>query len=150
MDYASLLPEFLRNLNPLALLTNNYIVLDLETSIIDDSPSSLVPENSIVCAAWCDNKGRVKSVYGDEYEMYDLIQDCYDAELIVGHNIKFDLMWLARAGLDLSRVLVYDTMIGEYVLTGNLLAGKKGALTLDTLAKQYLGYGKSPFIDQCM
>lgn len=150
MDYKSLLPKFLSDLDPNILLSDNYIVLDLETTNLDGSPTPTNPDNDIVCAAWVDGKGRVRLVYGSIYEQYDLIQACYNADIIVGHNIKFDLGYLKRAGLDLRKVMVYDTMIGEYVLTGNSLAGKKDALSLDALSKKYVGKGKSPFIDICM
>ena len=45
-----------------------------------------------------------------------VIQDILDkTTLLVGHNIKFDLLWLWEVGFKYSGK-VYDTMIGEYVL----------------------------------
>lgn len=153
--YKDRLPEFLRDANPDIFMTNDYVVLDGEMTRrgTDAGKSSLAifKENETVCFSWYESiSDEMHNIYGSEYEMYDLIQACYRTKLLVGHNIKFDLQWLARCGLDLRRVMVYDTQIGEYVLTGNKLAGKKGALKLDTLARQYLGYGKEPFIDICM
>ena len=45
---------------------------------------------------------------------------CEAADFIVAHNAKFELGWLRRCGVDLRKVITYDTMIAEYVLGGNL------------------------------
>ena len=46
--------------------------------------------------------------------------------LLIGHNIKFDLMWLLEAGFKYSG-RVYDTMLGEYILN----KGIRKSLTLE-------------------
>ena len=46
--------------------------------------------------------------------------------LLIGHNIKFDLMWLLESGFKYSG-RVYDTMLGEYVLN----RGIRKSLTLE-------------------
>lgn len=156
--YAKLLPGFLAVPDPSIYLSDNFVTLDFETSITKvhqkdkkASPSALIEQNDTVCVSWCDGpEGELQFYRGGVFDHYQLIQRCYEADYIVLHNAKFDLQWLQRSGLDLRKVLVADTMIGEYVLTGNLKAGKKGALTLDTLAKQYLGKGKRHFIAICM
>lgn len=38
-------------------------------------------------------------------------------------NCKFELGWLLRSGIDLREILVYDTMLCEWVLLGNLSRG---------------------------
>ena len=54
------------------------------------------------------------------------IQDTLNkTTLLVGHNIKFDLMWLLEAGFKYTGK-VYDTMIGEYILN----KGVRKSLTL--------------------
>lgn len=54
-----------------------------------------------------------------------------DPALIVGHNLKFDLIWLKRFGVDLTKCELYDTMIAEHLIDEN---GKKG---LDDLIFKY-------------
>lgn len=149
------IPKFLEDLDPTILLTDRFVVLDGEMTRrgLDANKSALAiyKTNDVVCFSWYtswDNEWHC--IYGSEYEMFSLVQDCYKADLLVGHNIKFDLQWLQRCGYDLRARMIYDTMIGEYVLTGNKLAGVAGALKLDTLAKQYLGAGKEPYVDICM
>ena len=47
---------------------------------------------------------------------YHHIQSILDkTTLLIGHNIKFDLMWLLESGFKYSG-RVYDTMLGEYIL----------------------------------
>jgi DNA polymerase I-like protein with 3'-5' exonuclease and polymerase domains len=58
---------------------------------------------------------------------YEKIQDTLDkTTLLVGHNIKFDLMWLLEAGFKYTG-RVYDTMLGEYILN----RGVRKSLTLE-------------------
>ncbi|MFG1501657.1 DNA polymerase [Halobacteriovorax sp. XZX-3] len=154
-DYSEYLPKFLYDLDPEIYLSMNFLVLDLETDTDGDerSPDATWEQNDIVSASWVHGqggRGTEKFVYGGIHDMDELIQDMYEADFVVAHNAKFDIKWLIRAGLDPSRILVADTMLAEYVLTGNLKAGKKGALTLGALAKQYLGVTKDPLVDKLM
>lgn len=154
-DYYDYLPKFLLDLDPEIYLSDNFVVLDLETDIDGDdgSPDAVWEQNDIVCAAWVhgrSKRGEQKFVYGGIHDMDELIQDMYEADYVVAQNGKFDLKWLIRAGLDPSRILLADPMLAEYVMTGNLKAGKKGELTLGTLCKQYLGVTKDPLVDYLM
>lgn len=153
MDYRALLPPFLRDLNPDIYLSDNFITLDLETTSRDGEPTPTNPDNEIVTASWVhglDGPGQETFIRGNSYDMFPLIQACYEADYIVGHNLKFDIGWLIRAGIDPHKILPADTQIGEYVLTGNSKAGKRGALKLDTLTRHYLGVGKRAYVDMCM
>ena len=51
--------------------------------------------------------------------------------LLVGHNIKFDLMWLLEAGFKYTG-RVYDTMLGEYILN----RGVRKSLTLEMCCRR--------------
>jgi len=55
------------------------------------------------------------------------------ADFIVAQNAKFELQWLQREGVDISKLVVYDTLIGEYVRLGN----RRGPKDLDAIAKRY-------------
>ena len=80
----------------------------------------------------------LNSYWGDEYYFtnhseridegcFHKIQETLDkTTLLVGHNIKFDLMWLLEAGFKYSG-RVYDTMLGEYILN----KGIRKSLTLE-------------------
>lgn len=54
-------------------------------------------------------------------------------DFIVAHNAKFELQWLSRMGVDIAKVLCYDTMLGEWVIAGNRVV-QKG---LDPTARRY-------------
>ena len=97
--------------------SDNYVVLDFETTtILKGSP--LIEGNRIVLACW-GRGGNVDSQFGSEYEQGRLVDAIEKADFIVAHNAKFELGWLRRCGIDLRKVVVYDTLIGEYVLGGN-------------------------------
>ena len=66
----------------------------------------------------------------------------------VGHNIKFDLMWLRECGWRYDGPL-YDTMVAEYLLSGS----RRWPLSLAALAEKYeVGSKKSdlvqPYLDE--
>lgn len=77
----------------------------------------------------------VHSVFGSEYDLGELREDIRRAEFVVCHNAKFELGWLARCGVELRDLIVWDTMIGEFVLAGNRKL--KGGLSLDETLQRY-------------
>ena len=69
-----------------------------------------------------------------------------DTELLVGHNIKFDLKWLRACGF-IYTGKVYDTMIAEYIIHG----GEKVPLSLAKCCERYaLSPKKSGLIEEYM
>tara|TARA_B100000886_G_scaffold206600_1_gene142807 strand:+ start:139 stop:2175 length:2037 start_codon:yes stop_codon:yes gene_type:complete len=63
---------------------------------------------------------------------YKSIQDTLNkTTLLIGHNIKFDLMWLLEAGFKYNG-RVYDTMLGEYILN----RGVRKSLTLEMCCRR--------------
>lgn len=67
-----------------------------------------------------------------------------EADFIVVHGGKFELKWFQRVGIDISRVLIYDTLLGEYVIAGN----RKFNLDLDSISKRYGGDGKASLVSE--
>lgn len=115
------LPAWVAHPDPSIYWSDNYVVLDFETTTIHKG-SPLVEGNRIILACYYDNStGRSTSTFGSEFDMGDLVEAVNRADFIVAHNAKFELGWLRRCGLDLRKVITYDTMIGEYVLGGNTL-----------------------------
>lgn len=51
----------------------------------------------------------------------------------MAHNAKFELGWLKRIGIDLRELIVWDTMLADWVLNGNL----KRSLTLTECCKRH-------------
>jgi DNA polymerase I-like protein with 3'-5' exonuclease and polymerase domains len=121
------LPDFIRHPNPSIFLGDNYVVLDFETTN-HEKGSALDERNSLILARWRlgrehpqfrDGGTNAYAKWGDEFSQGELEQDCAHADFIVAHGAKFELGWLKRCGLDLRKLLPFDTMIGEKVLAGN-------------------------------
>ncbi|MCK5016221.1 MAG: hypothetical protein KAS32_04035 [Candidatus Peribacteraceae bacterium] len=136
-----MIPKFLEELNPEVYLSDNYLVLDFETTNIEKG-NARIPENSVLLSVWS-QAGKQKVKWGSEYQLNELISDIERADFIVAHNAKFELQWLVRCGLDLTTVLVYDTLLGEYVLNGN----RRSRLDLSSVAKNYGLGSKESFVD---
>jgi len=136
------LPWFLTNPDPNIYLSNNYLVLDFETTN-KDKGDPLNRDNNIVLACWkWGLHGEVHSRWGNEYELLELVQACEKADFILAQNAKFELGWLQRCGLDISKVLCYDTMLGAYVQDGN----RRKPRDLDSLAGRYSIRPKDSFV----
>lgn len=134
-------PDFLTNPNPKVYLNDDYIVFDFETTNLDKG-SALNPDNRIVLATWVYgtelvsggyNNDRVHTAGGDLLALQRLVDAVESAGFIVAHNAKFELQWLQRLGVDIGKLLVYDTMLGEYVRLGN----RQGRKDLDTVLERY-------------
>ena len=96
------------------------VVLDLETNN-NDFGSALHKDNHIVLACWLvvSPEGiQRKSKFADEYDLSELEEDIKQADFIVAHNAKFELQWLKRCGMELRDILVFDTMLAEWVIAG--------------------------------
>ncbi len=64
---------------------------------------------------------------------FETFQHALDfADVVVGHNIKFDINWIRECGFKYEGN-VYDTMVAEYVLA----RARKWPLSLAALAKRY-------------
>lgn len=136
------LPWFLLEDNPENIYCqHSYLVLDFETDS-EDKGSPLTDANDIVLACWQVVRGgevvKKAHCFGGIYEQQELLDDISSVSFIVAQNLKFELQWLKRCGLDLRDVLGYDTMLAEWVLDGN----KKSPRNLSALAKKYGVPGK--------
>lgn len=138
----SKLPQFLQDLDPEVYLSDNYLTVDFETDISAGEQyygHARHPENQLLlaCFKWGPRKS-VRAVWGNELEQAELLIQIEALNLmggfIVAHSSKYELGWFKRMGVDLRKVLVFDTKIAEYVLLGNLAAGseKLGMVPMST------------------
>lgn len=131
------LPAHVAAPDPSIYWSDNYVVLDFETTTkLKGSP--LDPGNRIVLACWYTvgtgaNDGAVDDratasihaesgvqyLFGGEFDCGELVEAIERADFLVAHNAKFELGWLKRCGVNLREVIVFDTMIADYVLGGN-------------------------------
>jgi DNA polymerase-1 len=147
MNLLSALPNFVTNPNPQIYLSDNYSVLDFETTNLD-SGTALDRRNNLVLAcfklgAGHPDRGRnpgTVACWGTEVEQGRLAEVIGRSDFIVAHNLKFEYQWLVRCGTDLRAILGFCTLLGQYVLNGNRTA----PLGLDYVAAQYgLGHKDS-------
>jgi len=112
------LPAHVSAPDPSLYLGENYVVIDFETTTIHKG-SPLIEDNRIVMASWKGSDTQVRSHFGSEFDQHKLVAAIESADFLVAHNAKFELGWLKRCGVDLRSLIVYDTMVGEYVRGGN-------------------------------
>lgn len=120
-------------------------VLDVETTQTLDkrgnmNPSPHIPENRLVCVGYMLGENEPSCVWFHHQDRkpiedgYKIIQEVLDmTELLVAHNVKFDLAWLRAAGFVYDGP-IYDTMVAEYLIQRAM----KAPLKLEALAEKYL------------
>lgn len=112
---------------------------------VSDYASPFNDNNRIVCMG----------MYAEDlgYKLFDFdrgdkIEDAFaifdDYNLLVGHNVKYDVHWLRSVGYDTRKHILIDTLITEYVINGGKLT--YGQLGLDKLAPEYGGTNKIDII----
>ena len=100
------LPRHLINPDPSIYLSDNYLVLDFET---DGFPAD--PKSKLVLTGYKKNKGQYKHIFGTIYDLSALFSELDSVDYVVAQNAKFELQWLIRAGYDVSRLVVFDTLL---------------------------------------
>jgi DNA polymerase-1 len=132
-----MLPDFLTKPDPSLFLTNNYLVLDFETTNKNFGDFTDQSNSIVLVVARSGRTGETYVHRGNEYEMGGLLDLIAKHDFIVAQNSKFELGWLQRAGADLTKIIAYDTLLGKYIQDGNRWARRD----LNTLARVY-GLGK--------
>lgn len=120
----------------------DYIVLDIEaTKIPEFKPWH---DNAYLCSVCIETPDKTSKVWffnpllGDELTHLKEIQELVsNARTLVGHNIKYDLLWFQQYNIDFSACKLYDTMVGEYLLYGQKPVG----FSLNAVAKRR-GFGE--------
>jgi DNA polymerase I-like protein with 3'-5' exonuclease and polymerase domains len=117
----------------------NYLVFDVETTIRNhignNKGSPFNPLNEVVLWAYC-SKGDPWSARGiSPHGMFD---DIGRPGVLVGHNIKFDMLWCYRYNVKMCKAKIWDTQLAEYILTGQ----QHTFASLDELSEKYGGTKK--------
>lgn len=99
----------------------NYLILDVETTISNNG--NPFDETNKLCMVGLskDSTNLICTIEYDSNPYNDklvLIQDWINSSnLLVGFNIKFDLHWVKRYGIDFSNVRVWDCQLVHFILT---------------------------------
>lgn len=160
------LPPHVQNPDPNIYRSNNYVALDFETTVYRKG-LGLYNENSIVFSSWelgpdhpdndfsstdtgSGDSHKMFYSWRDEFGLGKLVRHVEAADFLIAHNAKFELQWLRRCGVDIAGLVVWDTMLGEYVIGGNRWQWKQ--LSLSASVKRRLNVqdheGKEELISQ--
>lgn len=135
-----MLPSFITNPNPIIYLSDKWIAIDLETTNFQKG-DAVDGDNFIVygyyTSSFC-GEGDITS----ERDVKDIEEKLYAADFVVVQGGKFELKWFKRSGINIERILIYDTLLGEYCIAGN----RKFSLDLDSISKRYGGEGKASLV----
>lgn len=127
--------------------SDNFTVFDFETTNLDKGFAGN-PRNRIVLATWYNPSRDGESIdgvhhkFGGEYEQHELVEAIRSSDFIVCQNGKFELQWLTRMGVPLHSIILFDTMLAEYVEAGNRRTPKD----LGSLAKKHGVEGKNGLV----
>jgi len=141
-----MIPSFITNPSPEIYLSDNYLVLDVENTIREGLVGAKNPANELLYTYIQTPKTGYREIEGSELELSRYLTMFYEVDFIVAHNAKYELQWLQRAGLKTENILIYDTMIGEYVLAGN----RKLPLDLGRVGQRYGLPAKEHYVDMMM
>lgn len=136
------LPWFLEDGNAAIdsyIKADNWVCVDFENEL----GFATDPAIHLVLACWYvvrDGVVTKKHIFGDEYDMEELLEDIRAADFMVAHNAKYECQWLQRCGLETRDLLVYCTQNAEWVLLGN--NPDRLSLSLDETAERRLGERK--------
>jgi DNA polymerase I len=140
------LPDHISNPDPQLLMSDSYVVIDVETTNLEKGNACIVENQLVLTCVKFSDEDKVKYLWGSEFNLGPLVDKIMQYDLIVAHNSKMELKWLQRAGMDLTKVVPYCTMIGEYVLSGN----RRAPLGLGHVAQRYNLGGKDAYVDMIM
>lgn len=138
----------------------NYAVVDLETTMrspISNESHFAWPDNRIVMAGILNDKecyttGNLLK-YGVIGDFISKLLYDYDECVIVGHNIKFDMLFLLKSKWitvdEFCRMKIFDTQLCEYLLSAQQhtypslddVATKYGGAVKDTTVKEFWDAG---------
>lgn len=99
------------------------------------------------CVGMVTNEGNEKIVWIEHSKAIPtkngiaIIQQWVDeADLMVGQNLKYDMCALMHYGVDFSKVKIWDTMVAEYLLSGQNIHARR--FSLEAIAQWYEIPGK--------
>lgn len=140
------LPSFVYMPDPWIYVDGKPLFLDFETTNLDKG-SARNKANRIVLACWQEGwDGEPREKWGGEFDQTELVEAIARCDFLVAHNAKFELAWLARCGVNLENVVVYDTMLAEYVIGGN--RWKTAQLSLERCGERHGLGGKHGIVSR--
>jgi len=139
-------PDFVMNPDPIIYSSNNYLVVDFETTNLNKG-DPINEVNKILLLGLKSSQDKLCKVLKPTPKNIEIFLEKIErADFIVAHNAKFECGWLRRLGVDLSKVQVFCTQIAEYTIRSN----RKGGLSLSDCLKRRGLSGKGGMISAMM
>lgn len=92
----------------------NVLIFDLETTISNKgNPFDRTNKAVVLGLKWRGVKENIILYREDFHQIQGYIDK---ASVLVGFNAKFDLHWLRKVGIDISKVNIWDCQLGEFIL----------------------------------
>lgn len=113
------LPQHVIEPDPKLIMSENYGVLDFETTNVDKGNPHRMENHVVSVALRCNATGKNMCVMADEFTARDSLGDLSRFDYLVAHNAGFELGWLWRCGYELKDLFVLCTQIAEYTIAGN-------------------------------
>jgi DNA polymerase I-like protein with 3'-5' exonuclease and polymerase domains len=114
---------------------NHLLAFDVETTTINKG-DPYHPDNRLVQVGFFDGTDYY-TFYKDNIDI-ERIKELLSRSFLVGVNLKFDLAWMERLGIDTRNLLVLDVQLAEFLLTNQT----KAFPSLNDCAEKYLGQTK--------
>ena len=114
----------------------NLVSFDVETTTINNG-DPYHPDNRLVQVGFYNPVDQHTLFYKDKIHVESIRKLLYESVLI-GANLKFDLAWMERVGIDTKRLKVYDVQLAEFIISNQ----SKIMPSLDYMAEKYLGQHK--------
>ena len=97
------------------------LILDVETTI-SNKGNPFDESNKLCYVGLLGSTPRTISIeYGDEpyrHKLDEIQKDINESEILVGFNIKFDLHWLRKYGINFMGKRIWDCQLVHFILTG--------------------------------
>lgn len=107
------------------------IPLDVETTTLDKG-SPYNKNNKLVAVGLGDYL--TYKDFPEGKNLHERKQEIVDSYILVGHNIKFDIAWLRRIGINFDKSIVRDTQLAEFIISNQTHSFS----SLNELALKYL------------
>lgn len=139
------LPWFITDPDPSYYLSDQWLAIDLETTNKNKGDAG-EKSNRLIYGYWYSPILGSGEVYSEQELKYIIELAVERGLFILAHGGKFELKWFKRSGVKIEHILLYDTLLGDYVRAGN----RRFNLDLDSTTRRYGGKGKAGYVSRCI
>jgi len=109
----------------------------MNTIFFDSETTGLDPFYDKITLIQLNQDGKIRLIQTFTESKIEKLRGLLENNLIVGHNLKFDLKFLKHQ-FNIEPIHLFDTWVAEVLISGGMKARQRGAATLEVITKQYL------------